>query len=262
VIVTAALCWWNEKPEDLDACVRGAASVADRFVALDGAYRRYPGATPRSSDAEVAAIRDAAAEVGLECLILQPDRLWKGAVEKRSYCMAMAAYESDWIIVVDTDHVISAFSRAAVRRELEITEEDSLTVPFVTPAPEGRSLAEVSATNWHTQQANVTVNLPQIYRALPGIRVDRNHWEYSGVKGGQRSWIHNSGHGPDWPHLPQRAIRSAYKVEHRCLFRSQEQILAQRAYYNDRDMIVRRTGQEDDEEGLPAPVWDYTTRPF
>lgn len=261
MIITAALCWWNEKPEDLDACVRGAANVADRFLALDGAYRRYPGATPRSSDAEVSAISSAAAEVGLECLILQPERLWKGAVEKRSYSMAMAAYDSDWIVVVDTDYVIHA-DREAVRAELESTKEDSLTVPFWTPAPEDRSLEEISATNWHRDQANIITSVPQIYRALPGILVDRNHWEYSGIKGGQRSWLHNTRYDPVLPSLPQRQIRAEYRVEHRCLFRSTEQILAQRAYYNDRDMIVRATGQEDDIEDLPAPNWDYTTVPF
>ena len=42
MIVTAALCWWNELPEDLDRCIRAAALIADRVVALDGAYRRYP----------------------------------------------------------------------------------------------------------------------------------------------------------------------------------------------------------------------------
>ena len=52
MIVTAALCWWNELPEDLERCVRGVANVADRVVALDGAYRRYPTGTARSSEAE------------------------------------------------------------------------------------------------------------------------------------------------------------------------------------------------------------------
>src|SRR5207247_1053795 len=50
VNVTAALCWWNEKPEDLARCVRGVANIADRIVALDGAYVRYPGATVRSDE--------------------------------------------------------------------------------------------------------------------------------------------------------------------------------------------------------------------
>jgi hypothetical protein len=49
VIVTAALAWYDEAPEDLDRYVRALPVVCDRLVAVDGGYERYPGATPRSS---------------------------------------------------------------------------------------------------------------------------------------------------------------------------------------------------------------------
>jgi hypothetical protein len=45
MIVTGILAWWDEPPELLDACIRGLGDIADRIVAVDGAYRRYPAAT-------------------------------------------------------------------------------------------------------------------------------------------------------------------------------------------------------------------------
>ena len=42
VIVTAALAWYDEAPEDLDRFVRALAVFCDRFIAVGGRY----GATP------------------------------------------------------------------------------------------------------------------------------------------------------------------------------------------------------------------------
>src|SRR5690348_3020886 len=117
MIITGALCWWNELPEDLDACVRGLGNIADRVVALDGAYQRYPEATVRSPEAQLDAIRSAAAAVNIECLIIQPDRLWAGQVEKRCHLLAAAGVGSNWIVTVDADHVIHA-DREEMRRFL------------------------------------------------------------------------------------------------------------------------------------------------
>src|SRR5512134_3918183 len=100
MIVTAALAWWDERPEDLVDCVKGMANVADRVIALDGAYRRYPAATITSPADQAEAIASTAADVGLDCLILTPDRLWAGQLEKRTYLVQAAAVQSDWIVVV------------------------------------------------------------------------------------------------------------------------------------------------------------------
>ena len=107
-IVTASLVWWDEPPETLRECVLGAARVCDRIVAVDGAYRRYPGATGTSPPEQAAAISEAARDAGIECLVVSPDRLWAGQVEKRTHALALAAIGSDWVAVVDADHVIDA----------------------------------------------------------------------------------------------------------------------------------------------------------
>ena len=57
-------------------------------------------------------------------------------------------------------------------------------------------------------------------------------------------------------------MRARYEVEHRCLLRDERHVLANRAFCNDRKVVVEMTGQEDDQPGLPAPVYDYETMPY
>lgn len=259
MIVTAALCWWNEKPEDLERCVAGVAQVADRIVALDGAYRRYPDATPCSNPEQADAIRKAARKHDLDCLILTPDRLWAGQVEKRTYLLNAAGVGSDWIVVVDTDHVIHA-DRDGVLTELsDLRNMDVVEVPFHTPTNPHRSTPASSPAQWHAEQAEIVQMTPHIYRALPGLRVERFHWWYSAIKDGTRVWLW--GGDSSYPAQPHAHLASFYQVEHRCLLRTDRYIKASRAFLNDREMVVRLTGQEDDQDGLPEPVWDVKAVP-
>lgn len=259
MIVTAALPWWGELPEDLDRCVRAMANVADRVVALDGAYARYPNATPRSSDDQVAAIRDAAKAVGLECQILQPDRLWAGQVEKRCYLLAMASVGSNWVATVDADHVIHA-NRDEVRIVLRTLSADALTVPYVTPVNPDRSMDESAVGDWHKIQVAEPQFIPHIWRALPGFRVERFHWWYSAIKGGERIWLWG-GDGA-YPSGVHQKMRRNYRIEHRTMMRTPEQIRLSRGFLNDRAEIVAKTGQEDDQPKLPRPVFDFDTVPL
>lgn len=254
MIVTGALCWWNESPEDLDKCVRGLGFVCDRVVAFDGAYARYPGATTRSDPAQVDAIRKAAMAVGLECEIVQPDQLWRGQVEKRTHLLQAAAKGSDWIVTVDADHVITAV-RDDTRTTLKRHFGDVLSVPYVTPVNPDRALKESAVGEWHENQTVEPVYIPHIWRALPGIRVERYHWWYSAIKNGQRFWLW--GGDGSYKAADHQRIRRGYQVEHRTLFRTPEQIRASRAFLNDRETIVAQTGQEDDQPTLPRPAYVY-----
>jgi hypothetical protein len=258
-IVTAMLIWYDEPPELLSACIRGLGDVADRVVAVDGAYRRYPGAAITSPPAQARAIRAAAKRAKLECLVLTPDRLWAGQVEKRSYGLAAAAVGTDWIVVIDADHIVHA-DRDAVRRELASVplEIDVVTVEMTTPRDLKRGIVETSATGWHRGIADVTMPYAHIFRALPGLRIERFHWWFSAVKDGRRVWI--SGAEPNYGKAGR--MESRYVVEHRCHQRDKAHMLAGRAFCNDRVKVVERTGQEDDVPGLPRPVWDYVTVPY
>ena len=255
MIVTAALAWWRETPEDLAAAVRSWAGIADRVVAFDGSYRRYPGATIRSSDAEVEAIRLAAHESGLQCLIHQPEVLWAGQVEKRSALLQEAAKDSDWIIVVDTDHHVTT-DRVAARAALEAMPARvySVGVDFFTPTNEDRPDEERFATNWHAAADGRTEPMAVIFRALPW-EVRQKHWHYYAKVG-------DSEIRRDYGGRPDAMIGVPFVVKHLTQFRTEQQLRDGRAFCNDRVLVVKQTGQEDDVPGLPPPVFDYDTLPY
>ena len=267
--IAAALIWYDEPPELLAACIRGAAEIADRIVAVDGAYRRYPGAQIASPPEQAETIRVTATEVGLECDVYLRDQLWAGQVEKRSFLCERASEGADWIAMIDADHVIHA-DRAGVRAELAAYGPDVvlLTVPFYTPLHPARSLADSAASHWHEGLAGKRIEHTHLIRALPGLRVERFHYWYSALQDGQRVWV-PFGNAPSrkrgaerYPVMPTHQLQARYSVEHLTLLRDERHILDGRAFCNDRVMVVEATGQEDDVPGLPPPVFDYETVPY
>lgn len=262
MIITAALPWYDELPEDLEACIAGVANVADNLIALDGSYRRYPNAKVRSPRAQVDAIYGAARNVGLDCTVVLPDRLWLGQVEKRTELLKLATAESDWICLVDTDHIVST-DRNTTRSIIEQTPSDICVwdAKYITPNNLDKDFKDSAAGKWHIAMTKASVFIPHILRSLPDMRVERFHWWYSAMKGGSRVWVFN----PDtrvnrtqkeYGFVTHKRLDN-YTVEHRCLFRDQRHVLEGRAFCNDREMVVKLTGQEDDMPGLPRPVFDY-----
>jgi len=254
VRISAALIWYDESPEDLAACVRGVAEIADAIVAVDGAYRRYPDAEVSSPPEQAEAIRETANTVGIEADVVIPSRLWAGQIEKRTFTLTRAS-GADWIAVVDTDWIVHA-DRDATRTELARTTADVVAVPFYTP-PAG----EMFATGWHRKEAGRRTWQPHFFRPLPGIRVEGKHYQVSARKDGQWVWMR---HAPTKARvvLPMARLASEYVIEHRSLFRDERHILAGRAFCNDRILVLARTGQEDHVPGLPEPVFDYVTVPY
>lgn len=252
MIVTAALSWWNEPLETLEAVVSSVATLVDRIVAFDGAYRRYPGATASSAPAQWDMILDTAIRCGIEPRITVPSETWAGQCEKRTALMQEAAQGSDWVLVVDADYVVTA-DRERVREQLAAADLDVYEVPLVTPTGE-------YATNWHLGQAlTPEAWTPLMFRALPQIMVEEHHWWYSGMKDGRRVWLW--GDDERYPRLPHGRL-SDITVTHNCALRSHEQVIAARSWYNDVMVVVGATGQEDAVDGLPDPVWETDRIPF
>lgn len=252
LIVTAALIWWNERPEDLERCVRGMATIADRLVAVDGAYARYPDATVRSPKAQENAIRRTAEKVGIDAEVIIPDELWVGQVAKRSYALAEASKDSDWVAVTDTDWVITG-DRDKARAELEATAYDVVTVPFYTPPGDGEI-----ASGWHIAIRDSMVYLPHLFRSLPEMAVERYHWHFSAKKGNHHVWLWglpSQGRAV----LPHYKLEAPYLINHMTLSRTEKQVRASRAFINDRIMVVALTDQEDDMPELPRPEFDFDT---
>lgn len=252
MIVTAALIWWNERPEDLERCVRGMANIADRLVAVDGSYARYPGATASSGSEQADAIRETAHQVGID-VVVTDGKIWAGQVEKRSFALQQASKDSDWVAVVDADWVIRT-RRDSFRAELERQGPavDVISVRMFTPRAKG-----LFATGWHRRQSGQHQVLPHLFRALPGMRVERRHWYYSALKNGKRVWLWHPVVSSDYPVLRTYRLRTPYTIEHRTLLRDERQILDSRGFLNDRELVVAQTGQEDDLPGLFRPSFDF-----
>jgi hypothetical protein len=239
-LVTAALCWWDEKPADLEACVRGMANIADRVVALDGAYERFPGATASSPPEQARVIRETAEACGMECLVITPDHPWAGQLEKRTYLYRFAALDTKWVVVVDADHIIKT-DRMAVRNELATLSPsvDVIAAPYSVPL----NGSVKGASKWHRDNAGKTWDHRLLFRALPNLTVEGRHWWVSAVKDGRKVWVLHSDVGGLG--LPGHHLRTPYEVEHRYLFRSRARISAMRTFLADRDKIVKATDQED-----------------
>jgi hypothetical protein len=254
MIVTAALIWWNELPADLERCVRGLATIADRLVAVDGAYARYPGAKVASPIAQVHAIAETARQVGIEVVdVDRPKRLWAGQVEKRAFALSEAAKGSDWVAVVDADWVVMG-DRISARKELNSyrSDIDVVAVPFYTPPSDN----EV-ASGWHTAVSGTTVFLPHLFRALPQITVEKYHWWYTAQKGQRKVYLWGP---PNQGMLrPAHNLEAPYQIHHMTLHRTPEQVRASRAFVNDRIKVVALTDQEDDRDDLPRPEFDFET---
>ncbi len=246
MIVTAALAWFDEPLELLDECVRHLPVMADRLVAVDGGYSRYPGAKVASPKSQAAQIRRTAKDVGIDVRIVTPNRLWAGQVEKRSHMIALAGQGSDWFVGVDADHIWHGV-RYTIRHELENVDAafDTVSADMFTPPNHEQPIEETAAGEWHMNIADRYIHQEWIFRSLPGLRVEQRHWWYSGLRGDKRVWLMG---GPNGPTVRIHKLKAPFLVEHKCLHRQQKQVVRNREFCIDRVTIVEKTKQEDDPE--------------
>lgn len=241
-VVTAALAWFDEDPEDLGRFVHSLHGFVDRLVAVDGPYERYPHESVQSHPQEVAALKSACKKIGIPLELHQPGNPWRGQVEKRTYLIQAAARNSDWIFTLDADHILHGV-REAFRQELVRVRADRVEVDFFTTVNPVRSLADTSSTEWHSELAGKTVKMGLLLRALPEMQYERFHWWVSAQKGSRRVWLY--GGDDTLPHVQSHDLKAPFFVEHRCHFRRDRNILANREFCEDRVGIVEQTGQED-----------------
>ncbi len=244
-MITAALAWFDEDPEDLDRFVRSLDGFVDRLVAVDGGYERYPGAEVRSKLDEEDALRDACADIALPLDIVIPDRLWRGQIEKRTFLIKQAAAGSDWVFTLDADHILHGVTEA-FRQEMSsarVMRRHRVELDFFTTVNPFRAMHETSSTEWHSELAGKTVKMGLLLKALPQMRYERFHWWVSAVDSKQKMWVY--GGDESLPKGSVHELRAPVFVEHRCHFRRDRNIVANRVFCEDRVKLVSRTGQED-----------------
>lgn len=231
--IVAALSWYAESPAWLAGAVASAGRLCSHLVAVDGAYALFPQGRPRSSSAEHDAIREACSGAGMGLTLHVPSDVWWGnEVEKRSFlfslCMQVCEPDVDWIFVFDGDDIVRKVP-GDVCAQLAQTDRAVAEVQMVT-------MYDPQASGVVTQKASQPRRM--LWKALPGLRVERNHWTYvAGDGDGYRCLF-----GPPWAE-PEDALRfRGFVVEHRNHQRNRERAKLARGYYTLRDqMAIEKT---------------------
>lgn len=249
--IVAAMAYYDDDLFLLDRSLRSIPTVADSLVVCDGRYARYMPDAPAASPKEhLDFIRATCKEIGLPVTIDVPRKVYAGQVEKRSRLLALASEGADWIVGVDADHIFHGV-RVAFRDEIaSLEDEDAVDLTYYTPLNRDRPLKESAAGLWHESLAGDYAVITAVFRALPELRVEDRHWWYSAMKDGRRVWVW--GGDGRYQRVKVRMLKAPMLIEHACLFRQPKHILANRAFCEDRERIVKRTGQEDAVEMVAA----------
>lgn len=130
--LVAALAWYSEPAEFLQRLLRSLEGRVDSLVAEDGRWDLMDGEALMSSADERLFIAE-----GLRAItgVLAPfamDAPWPSQVAKRDALMQQAAYDGDWILVIDGDETLEIVHPGALREALAATDLDVAEVTLRT----------------------------------------------------------------------------------------------------------------------------------
>lgn len=202
----AVLIWYDEDHRLLYENVRSWGEIADAVVAVDGAFKGYPGGKPWSRPIQREHIEHAAASQGMELLTYCPDHLWAGHAEKRSFALKLAESitgPEDWYLLMDADEQLVE----GTREDLEAIDLDA-----------GAVRAELHDAG-HVWQ-------PRLIRAVRGLRVEGLHYHY--VAGDRTFWDYPGRKQEEWADTP-------FVLHHRRAERGPVRNAAAQAYYRHRE---------------------------
>lgn len=231
--VFALLSWYDEQPEHLRRCVRSLAGFADVIVSVDGAYETFPGTGADSPSVQRWALSNAIRTFGLRYFnVGAAGRRWASEVEKRAAMFEFArqagATPRDWLLVIDADMALAEYAHNA---------KDRLAA----------SKLDVAEVRWHDVQVDgkacSTMTFRSLFRALPGLTVERTHYLYTvpihcdcaepQCKGKRRFlWHAPSGQISEEPALD---LTNAVTLHHFNSQRDPDRKQRALAYYKDRD---------------------------
>jgi hypothetical protein len=166
--VYALLSYYDERVEHLERCVRSLKGFADTLIAVDGAYKTFSGDSPDSSIAERFAVVDAGRAAGLKRCVYNVRERWDSEVQKRATMFEFArqcgATPDDWFLIIDADMALAEFT-ADARDKLAASDLDVAEVRFQDMQING--------------VASSTMTFRSMFRALPGLTVERTHYLYT-----------------------------------------------------------------------------------
>lgn len=228
--IIALLAFWDELPTMLAATVASCGRLCDHVVCCDGAYELMPAGAGASDSTQHEAIAAAAEAVGIGLTIHVPTGKWQGnEVEKRSFMFELgrlvARDEGDWFLVIDADMVIVDVP-ADARAALERTEHVAATYGLVEHFDLGRAAPEAQDALRFVPPA-VAHHFRGLYRNLPGLRVEGQHYRYTAELAGATTDL--------WEGVPALDLRHLRIAHHRDR-RPHDRNRRAKEYYRIRDL--------------------------
>lgn len=210
--IIALMAWYDEDVTILWRMIRSLEGVADRLVAVDGAYALYPDGKPRSPRAQHIEIDEAAKAAGISATIVTPKKLWKhNEVEKRCFMFEegdkFANPDKDWFLIMDADDYV--IDPGGFRNILQRTEYDVAAVELLNKEGTGTAFRK-------------------LFRALPGIYVEGAHYVF---KHGNRYLWGNTGYHRLEPCADARMLRIVHDPD----ARPDSRTVAKNEFYRKRD---------------------------
>lgn len=234
--VIALMPFFDELPTWLGATTASVSRFCDHLVAVDGAYALYPDGRGSSGTEQSAAIREAAEAVGIGCTLHIPSSKWQGnEVEKRTFLFSLGslvAEDGDWFLIIDADELLvehPSWVKDALSETNAVVAEVSLRrltdySNSALPQPLAQHLQPWSSSP-----------VRRLYRALPNIRVEGNHFTYVADYNGTKTYL--------WNRSKEPALDlTTVVIEHRNHLRPQARASAARTYYSIRDRAGAERG--------------------
>lgn len=234
--IIGTLCYYDESPTWLAACITSMARVCDHIIALDGAYRLYPGGRPSSGQPSHEAVLKTAEAAGVGLTHYVPSTVFEdNEVEKRNVAFrlaeAIAEPERDWFFILDADEVVLEVP-GTLREDLSVTPMDVASASMVTRIDwHANPQMEQLAQNGFAQSENLSESR-RFYRAIPGLRAVGNHFTFVAER--------DDGLGPLTLRGADRfgvdpSLNTGLLIEHRSTQRTMERDEAKKDYYRRRD---------------------------
>jgi hypothetical protein len=231
--VIGLLSWYSESAVWLAATVASAAKVCDHLVAVDGAYLLYPDGRNRSGSEQAAIITDVATAHGMGVTVHTPQTVWEGnEVEKRSFMFrlaeAVATPNKDWYLILDGDEVVLDVP-SDFKQRLAATDLDAGEVTFWEHQDPHQDPKLAEAARQFEWSGHHRYPIRTLFRAIPGLRVETNHYTYV-TPDGRQLWG-NQTEGEQVEALDCRDLL----VEHRTFMRDLARRASAQRYYKTRD---------------------------
>ena len=275
--VIGILSWFDESPTWLAATVASMARVCDHIVAVDGRYAHYEDRRQRSGAEQHDAIVETCRGTGVGLTLHTSNRVWPTEMAKRTHCFRLASLEAetfkDWMFILDGDEVLVE-SPSWIRDQLDELANEGINVVGVDlhEIIDPHSNPEKSALSRKLElDYEYTSTSPRFWRALDDLRVDGQHFHYTGVdEHGERVvlWAQQrciEEGAPEggmvwnilderWQHLAHWADWSGHvRIENRCLMRDRKRFLKRQEYYQLRDELGIESSTPTTQESTREP---------